>query len=44
MQLRERSPSTHIVTGMTIPLLAASGSNLPIDDNTYKNFKNNYTE
>ena len=25
MQLRERSPSTHIVTGMTIPLLAASG-------------------
>ena len=25
MLLRERSPSAHIATGMTIPLLAASG-------------------
>ena len=27
MLLRERSPSAHIATGMTIPLLAASGAN-----------------
>ena len=31
MLLRERSPSAHIATGMTIPLLAASGSEPDID-------------
>ena len=39
MLLRERSPSAHIATGMTIPLLAASGNNQFNEDNTIKNFK-----
>ena len=41
MLLRERSPSTHIVTGLTIPQLAASGNNLPNEGIINIYFKNN---